>query len=104
MIIDRKTRAALLHQRRRLEAARQSKDRKEAAIIQRRIDQILDNRPSVHAVAPDGEVIFDDASPWVKAQTVDGEPGWLLPHGLFGSLDGEPPTESSGGVGLVDRP
>lgn len=111
---DEKTLSALQHQGRRMSAALAEKDRKEAAIIQRRVDDILDNRPRVHTVAPDGEIVYDNASPWVleQAQTTavnaTGEPEPVLtPQQWYGFLEepdddrGEP---NGGGVGLLDRP
>ena len=113
MTIDSKTLSALQHQGRRMSAALAEKDRKEAAIIQRRVDDILDNRPRVHAVTPDGEIVYDNASPWVLEQTIAVNAGpaepVLTPAQWFGlgDIDGNHPDDpgaAAGGVSLLDRP
>ena len=81
-------------------------DRKEALMIQQRVDAILDRRPRNHSVAPDGEIVWDNASSWVASQTMPagmtvavnetGEPEQVIPQVV------EEPT--SGGVGLLERP
>jgi hypothetical protein len=43
-------------------------DRVEAELIQKRCDDIFDRLPKVFAVAGDGEVIYDNASPMVLSQ------------------------------------
>ena len=116
--LDTETLHLLRHQKVRLNAALAQipPDRVLAAEIQVTIDEILDRRPRVHSVAPDGEIVLDDQSPWVKAQAAVNETGKpekvltaeqhaellnRLPHTMFGSITDD---ESSGGLGLLDRP
>ena len=47
-------------------------DRDEAKRCLERMDDIIDRRPRVFAVTPDGETIYDNATLWEKAQ-VAGE-------------------------------
>ena len=115
MTIDPKTLAALQHQGRRMHAALEAKDRKQVEIIHRRVDQILDNRPGVAGVMPDGEVVYDNDS-WLAAQVTEavnatGEDEQVLtPRQWFGlgDIDGNHPEDpgepNGGGVGLLDRP
>lgn len=92
-------------------------DRKEALLIQKRVDDILDRRPRPIAVASDGEVIYDNASPFVREQVAHNATGQaeivlcgdvverILPHGFYGSLeDPDDGAGTDGGVGLLDRP
>lgn len=98
MPFDNETQHALEYQGRRMRAALHDgvPDRKEALLIQKRVDDILDRRPRPIAVAGDGEVIFDNASPFVREQValnatgqaeivLYGEVVQRLPHGFYGS-------------------
>ena len=119
MTIDNVTLTKLQHQGRRMHYALANGNQREADVIQRRVDQILDERPRVFAVAPDGETVFDNASPWVKAQVVGtGVPGcptvrtFGLPEELEPDvlreaqriIDEDGGAGTGGGVGLLDRP
>ncbi len=122
MPFDAATQHALNYQGRRMRAALHPPaggvpDRKEALLIQRRVDDILDRRPRVHSVAPDGEIVWEDQSPFVQGQvesiavnaTGQAEVVLNIPLTGIGSLempddDGEPPAPAGGGVGLLDRP
>ena len=76
MSFDKETQAKLDYQARRMAHAKANGNKREMELIQRRVDTILDNRPSPVGTAEDGEVIFDNASPWVQAQVVGtGIPG-----------------------------
>ena len=73
VVLDEEDRAYLLHQWDLLQVALHPKDgppdRKEAALIRRRMDAKLDGRRRPVAVAPDGEVLWrNDVSPWVADQ------------------------------------
>lgn len=126
MPFDSATRYALEYQGRRMRAALHpvdgnAPDRKEAALIQRRVDDILDRRPQIHSIAPDGEIIWDSQSPFVMqqvesiVQNATGQaevaiPARALPHGDGYPLDYDPdddggdPPLGAGGIGLLDRP
>jgi hypothetical protein len=81
-------------------------DRKEAGLIQRRVDDILDRRPrEPSGVAPDGEVIWPDSSSWVADQALPD----ARTIAVNATPDPEPvlPTDLSvpgGGVAVLDRP
>lgn len=91
-MFDNATLHALQHQGRRMRAALAEcpPNRKEAGLIQRRVDDILDRRPKVFSVASDGETIYDNASPMVLSQGLmpgvsvvvnsSGEPEAVLRH------------------------
>jgi len=123
MSIDSATLTKLQYQARRMHFALEHNDQREADAVQRRVDQILDERPRVFAVATDGETIYDNASPWIKAQvsTVVNTTG--VPEKVFGLSDvlerevirqaelilgADDPedggTAAGGGVGVLDRP
>jgi hypothetical protein len=60
-------------------------DRKEAKMIQARVDDILDRRPRNHVISPDGEIVWEGAvSPFVLEQAMTlavnatGEPERVL--------------------------
>lgn len=121
MTIDPKTLAALQYQGRRMAAALAENDQKEADLIQRRVDQLLDGRPAAVGET-DGEVIYDNADTWLQAQVTDvvnntGKPESVLDSAAWealnrpfalGNIDGEHPDDrgepNGGGVGLLDRP
>lgn len=48
-------------------------DRKEAALIMRRIDDILDRRPRTYRVGIDGELVWESESSWIQDQVLPGE-------------------------------
>lgn len=110
---DEKTLSSLQYQGRRMHAALEQDDRKEAELIQRRVDHILDNLPGVAAELPDGGLVHENASPWILDQAssivrnASGHPEPVLPMTSIGELempddDGFEPN--GGGVGLLDRP
>ena len=70
MPFDAHTTRQLVLQGRRMQHALHTipPDRKEARLIQDRVDQILDNRPRVTAIAPDGEILWSNQSPLVLDQ------------------------------------
>lgn len=71
MPFDRATTTALQYQARRMNKVLHHTlppDRREAEMIQRRVDDILDRRPRATAVASDGEVIWENSSPFVLGQ------------------------------------
>lgn len=93
--------------------------------IQSRVDRILDERPRVHSIANDGEIIWSSASTWVKdqgsplppgetiavnatgqAEVVTRDPRGHLWDGLLPNIQNgdEPPEPNGGGIGLLDRP
>lgn len=110
MTIDPKTLSTLQYHGRRMNYALSQGNQAEADRIQARVDDILDGRPKPVGTAGDGEVVYDNGSPWVQDQIVRNptvpEPV-LTPSQWYGFLEepdddrGEP---SGGGVGLLDRP
>jgi len=107
--IDRETLHLLQHQGRRMHTALHGvvpPDRKEAAAIQARVDDILDRRPRAIAVTSDGEVLFAGTSPWVAAQATavnaTPEPERVIPAPPV-DLTGDDLTTNQGGVAVLDR-
>lgn len=79
--LDEETRERLLYQWRRLQLAEHGDrehipDRKEAELIHRRINDILDRRKRPVEVKSDGTIVWsDEVSPWIADQ------GGFLPAG-----------------------
>lgn len=104
------TQAALAHQGRRMHRAlhvERPPNRKEAELIQRRVDDILDRRPTVVGTMPDGEPVWSTATPWEMEQ--------LLPAAktIAVNTTGEPeqvltaeqwqfPGDDGGGLAVID--
>lgn len=121
MPFDPTTQQMLEYQARRLHHALHETyppDRKEAGLIQRRVDDILDRRPrEPSGVAPDGEVIWPDSSSWVADQLDPLPPAKTIavnatsdPEYVIRPEDPMPrPTMGvdlppGGGVAVLDRP
>jgi hypothetical protein len=104
--IDPSTQHALEYQGRRMRAVLHGMvppDRKEALLIQKRVDDLLDRRPSPLGRMPDGELIWSDASPFVQGQ--------ILPPGTSVAVNNTGEAEPvvtgkdivAGGVGLLEH-
>lgn len=113
MPFDPATQAMLEYQGRRMSQALHGTmppDRKEAALIQRRVDDILDRRPrDPIGVTSDGEVIWPNADPWILDQLAPGLSlavnNTSVPEYVQRAEDmpniGDAP---GGGVAVLDRP
>lgn len=122
MSFDSNTQAKLDYQARRMQFALAEGNTREAEVIQRRVDTILDTRPSPIAVAADGEVLYDNQPASVIAQGVafnvtDEDEAVLTSQQLQDAvmaeackllgIDDDPEdggTVGGGGVGVLDRP
>ena len=108
--IDPNTLVLLQHQSKRMHTVLHETtppDRAEAVRIQLIVDNLLDHRPKPVAVAPDGEVIWPGASPFVidQARNTTTKPERILTAKQLDTLRAEPPLEpNGGGLGLLDRP
>lgn len=109
MPFDPVTMQQLLHQSRRMRHALHETlppDRREAELIQRRVDDILDRRPKPVGTTSDGEILWENQSPWVLAQIgADTIPALPEPDPEPPSRAHDiPPGTATGGVGLMDCP
>ncbi len=81
-------------------------DRVEAQRCMRRVDDILDRRPKVYAVASDGEVVYSDAAPWIKGQLM--LPGLSIATNTTDEPAAGDPAPGDpapgGGVDVLERP
>lgn len=122
MTIDPHTLKTLQYHGRRMNFALAQGNQAEADRIQARVDSILDTRPKPVGAASDGEVIYDNGSPWVQAQVavnngptervltadeIEAIRNPVTPERWYGFLE-EPDDDrgesNGGGVGLLDRP
>lgn len=109
-MIDNETLHLLEHQGRRMNHVLHEMtppDRKEAELIQLRVDAILDRRPKPIAVNSDGEVLFEGTSPWVTTQAKPAVNATSEPERVITPEPvlpiGDDLVEGDGGVAVLER-